>query len=193
MPLGHRTLSHGVVAFGFFNIDTDCLLLNNYFFFASDFCAWVTRWAKEGPPAEEKVPIYVIHDPKDIGNLHLAMQGYDHPGFIPAVYRLFPFPSEAEDFKQKPEGFEVREAVESLLKQYASAEDMVVRFDPQKELIHLGEYVFDRPGFREVLDYVWRGGMPLWRNNERPAYVVEMIEAVKASEHWPFKGMCRSY
>ncbi len=49
MPLAHRSLSHGTVVFGFFNIDTDCLLLNNVFFFATDFCAWIKRWAAEGP------------------------------------------------------------------------------------------------------------------------------------------------
>lgn len=193
MPLGHRTVSHGIVAFGFFNIETDCLLLNDYFFFASDFCAWVKRWAQEGPPEEERVSIYTIRDHKRVGNLHWAMQGIEHEGFLPALYRIYPFPTRPEDFKQKPEGWKTRDVVEKLLQQYATPEEMTVRFDPRKELIFLGEYVFDRPGFRDLLDYVWRGGMPLWRDNQRPQYVIDMIEAVKTSPHWPFKGMCRTY
>lgn len=193
MPLGHRSLSHGVVAFGFFNVDTDCLLLNNVFFFASDFCAWVQRWATEGPPQEERVPVYVIHNQSDIGNLHWSIQGHDHHGFIPHVHRIYPFPAAPEDFKQKPEGWQVRDVIEPILREYASLEDMVVRFDEAKGLIHLGEFIFDRSGFRELLDYVWRGGMPMWRANERPQYVLDMIEAVRTSPYWPFQGMCRAY
>ena len=193
MPLGHRTLSHGIVAFGFFNIDTDCLLLNNSFFFATDFCAWVNRWATSGPPQEERLPIYVIHEQSNIGNLHWSIQGHDHPGFIPAVHRVYPFPAAPEDFKQKPEGWQVRDIIEPILREYATVEDMVVRFDKEKELVHLGEYIFDRAGFREILDYVWRGGMPMWRDHEPPQYVLNMVEAVRNSSHWPFQGMCRTY
>lgn len=193
MPLGHRTLSHGIVAFGFFNIDSDCLLLNNYFFFASDFCAWVKEWAEQGPPAEGSQTIYVINNQHDVGNLRWAMQGYAHPGFISEVYERFPFPQDPEGFKQQPEGWQVRGEVEPLLQKYAVVEDMKVVFDQDKGLVFLGEYLFDRPGFRELLDYVWRGGMPMWRNGTRPQYVLDMIEAVRHSPHWPFQGMCREY
>jgi hypothetical protein len=41
MPLLFKSVSHGDLAFGFFNIETDMLLLNGYFFFASDFCRHV--------------------------------------------------------------------------------------------------------------------------------------------------------
>ena len=34
MPLAFESLSHGTVPFGFFNIDSDTLLLDRYFFFA---------------------------------------------------------------------------------------------------------------------------------------------------------------
>ena len=33
MPLTFDSLSHGKVAFGFFNIESDMLLLDHYFFF----------------------------------------------------------------------------------------------------------------------------------------------------------------
>ncbi|MGD2186296.1 MAG: hypothetical protein PVI71_09215 [Desulfobacterales bacterium] len=32
MPLAFESLSHGSIAFGFFNIETDMLLLENYFY-----------------------------------------------------------------------------------------------------------------------------------------------------------------
>ena len=38
MPLAFNSLSHGQIAFGFFNIDTDMLLLDRYFLFADKFC-----------------------------------------------------------------------------------------------------------------------------------------------------------
>jgi hypothetical protein len=33
MPLTFESISHGTIAFGFFNIDSDMLLLEKYFFF----------------------------------------------------------------------------------------------------------------------------------------------------------------
>ena len=37
MPLVFESLSHGTIAFGFFNIDSDMLLLEQYFLFGSEF------------------------------------------------------------------------------------------------------------------------------------------------------------
>jgi hypothetical protein len=39
MPLSFESLSHGTIAFGFFNIESDMLLCDRYFLFADDFCA----------------------------------------------------------------------------------------------------------------------------------------------------------
>ncbi len=53
MPLGFDTLSHGNIPVGFFNIDTDCFLIDNLFVFASDLCRWLTQWAGGLGPNEE--------------------------------------------------------------------------------------------------------------------------------------------
>ena len=45
MPLSFKSESHGDIAFGFFNIESDMLLLENYFFFADKFCEWMTQMA----------------------------------------------------------------------------------------------------------------------------------------------------
>jgi hypothetical protein len=45
LPLEFHFLSHGRIAFGFFNIDTDLLLLEKYFFFAHFFCNAVGKIA----------------------------------------------------------------------------------------------------------------------------------------------------
>ncbi len=42
MPLEFQSLSHGPIAFGFFNIESDMLLLEHYFFFASEFCKYIS-------------------------------------------------------------------------------------------------------------------------------------------------------
>ena len=43
MPLAFDSISHGTIAFGFFNIDSDMLLLDHYFFFATEFCDNISR------------------------------------------------------------------------------------------------------------------------------------------------------
>lgn len=45
MPLAFESLSHGAIAFGFFNIESDMLLLEHYFFFATDFCEHIRAMA----------------------------------------------------------------------------------------------------------------------------------------------------
>jgi len=42
--LAFKSLSHGTVAFGFFNIESDLLLLDRRFFFAADFATSSQRW-----------------------------------------------------------------------------------------------------------------------------------------------------
>ncbi|MEJ2023744.1 MAG: hypothetical protein P8Y00_01760, partial [Deltaproteobacteria bacterium] len=63
MPLAFESLSHGTGAFGFFNIASDMLLLEHYFFFAEDFCAWIVDMAeKEEIRLETRWPVFDIPD-----------------------------------------------------------------------------------------------------------------------------------
>ncbi len=60
MPLAFQSLSHGQIAFGFFNIETDMLLLDIHFFFADDFCRAVRELAEVsggGPSLIDLMPI----------------------------------------------------------------------------------------------------------------------------------------
>ena len=45
MPLSFESMSHGTIAFGFFNIESDMLLCDRYFFFADDFCVKIGQMA----------------------------------------------------------------------------------------------------------------------------------------------------
>lgn len=44
MPLAFQSLNRGRAAFGFFNIETDMLLLDNHFMFADTSAGWSQKW-----------------------------------------------------------------------------------------------------------------------------------------------------
>ena len=190
MPLSFESVSHGELAFGFFNIETDMLLLNDYFFFAFDFCRHVTDLARQpsDKPYRSAWNVHVMPH-EAIGNLHGAIAGADLSGFIGEVYRLFPFPKEPAAFKQSPEGHSTREQIERLATTFAPARRIPVMVNPNGEFIAIGNYAFDRPQFHALLSYVWLGGYPRWKNDVRPAYVVEMAAAAEASGHPLFAGI----
>ena len=102
MPLAFESLSHGTIAFGFFNIESDMLLMDQYFFFVDDFCSNVEKIAAApfDRAYEEIWQIYQISDPHQIGDLNGAIHGVRYVGFLGEVYRRFPFPEKPEDFKQ---------------------------------------------------------------------------------------------
>jgi hypothetical protein len=41
-------------------------------------------------------------------------------------------------------------------------------------------FVFDRETFAALVSYVDRGGYPRWRNEQRPPYVLAMMNALRA-------------
>lgn len=190
MPLGFESISHGEVAFGFFNLETDLLLLNDYFFFASDFCGHISRVAEEPLRGNEESlwEIYRIEQPLQIGNLMGAIQGIDETGFIGAVYRLFPFPKDRNQFRQNPEGFKNRPLIENLIRAYAKPKRVSFRIDQEKHRVSIGDYVFSWAGFLELIRYVWLGGMPRWKDSIRPPYVMAMKTKIERSQSELFKG-----
>ena len=102
MPLAFESKSHGTVAFGFFNIHIDMLLLDNLFFFADSFCKAVMEIARAEGKAVAAFDGWRIPDSRMIGNLHGAIAGTDLSGFIGVTYGRFPFPASRDDFKQRP-------------------------------------------------------------------------------------------
>jgi hypothetical protein len=190
MPLAFDSLSHGKIAFGFFNIETDLLLLNRYFFFASDFCRHLLEAAeglREGK-WEAAWEVYSLEE-TEVGNLMGAIHGFDLRGFIGEVYRLFPFPKDPEGFKQNPGGYRTRPQIELILPKYGSALQPLFRLTKKKNEVHIGEYRFDRENFQELLLYVWLGGYPRWRDGRRPGYVEEMKRTVEKIGCFPFEGL----
>ncbi len=182
MPLEFDSISHGKIAFGFFNIETDMVLLNQYFLFAEDFCHSIAEASRKNEPRfEAPWKVYSFQNRRDIGNLMGAIQGVDHRGFIGEVYKLFPFPKLQEEFKQKPEGNHTRPLMERLVQKYAAKTDLYFRMDQKSERISIGEYLFDKPTFHELIKYIWRGGLPRWKDNLRPDYVILMGKVIAQS------------
>jgi len=191
MPLEFESLSHGRIVFGFFNIETDMILLNQYFFFAEDFCYAISRAAEKVDETFETTWEAYRIEPENIGNLMGAIHGFDHKGFIGEVYKLFPFPVRQEDFKQKPGGYQNRATIEALIQKYGERTHLSLRIDPKRNENVIGEYVFSRTSLRELIEYVWLGGLPRWKDGIRPGYVKALKDAIERSRHLLFKDLFR--
>jgi len=183
VPLEFHSLSHGRIAFGFFNIDTDLLLLEKYFFFAHFFCNTVEKIAswKDHEVENVVIPGYAIERFENIGNLMGAIHGMDLTGFIGAVYQLFPFPQSPEEFKQKLDGKEHRVVVENLISQWGHPVKILVEVKARSQRVKIAETLFSKTAFHELVAYVWRGGMPGWQDTLRPDYVRKMKDAINTS------------
>ena len=191
MPLGFESISHGTIAFGFFNIDSDMLLLENYFLFADKFCSHVVDITEmNGNSVYSKDwSIYHIKDPADVGDLMSAIHGIKYTGFIGELYRKYSFPEKAEEFKQKPEGSNTQNEVIKLIGKYAEPETIPFSIDKKTHNVKIGVFEFSKSVFQELIYYVWRGGLPRWKDEIRPAYVLTMKEKVENCQLDVFKGL----
>ena len=191
MPLAFQSLSHGEIAFGFFNIDSDMLLLEQYFMFGSEFCQYVGELAENFKEAEyeSRWQVYAIEDRAQIGDLTGAIYGIHHSGFIGELYRKFPFPKEAGQFKQKPEGSRTQTLVRDMISVYARRIHIPVTIAERASEIDIGEYKFSRNVFLELIKYVWRGGYPRWKDEIRPRYVEEMKFKIERHHQPLFKDL----
>ena len=191
MPLSFESMSHGTIAFGFFNIESDMLLCDRFFFFADDFCAKIGQMAGHaGKPAYQTGwKVYTIDSPEKIGDLMGALHGVHFTGFIGELYRRFPFPERPADFKQKPEGARTQSLVTEIISKYAETEEIQIVADNKRLKTAIGRYHFNRYQFQELLKYVWRGGYPRWKDDIRPAYVLDMKKQIMANRMGIFENM----
>jgi hypothetical protein len=191
MPLAFESLSHGTVAFGFFNIESDMLLLENLFFFAPDFCGLVSKAAQTAPGRvfEKNLAAIEIRDRGKIGDLHGAIQGVVHEGFIGAMYLRHPFPARPEDFRQNPQGRCGRREAEDLIAGYGKRVATALSIDAGGREAAVGPFRFARSSFQALVNYVWRGGYPRWKDEIRPDYVQAMKKSVAESGSGIFEDM----
>ncbi len=191
MPLAFDSLSHGPIAFGFFNIDSDILLLDRYFFFSTDFCEHISGIVESDEEGSFKtsLQVYYIEEPEDIGDLMGAIHGIHYQGFIGELYRRFPLPQSPEDFRQKPEGVKTRALVEDMIAKYAEYIEIPFITDKEAQAVEIGAYRFSRPSFHELIKYVWRGGYPRWKDEVKPDYVLAMKREIEQKKIVLFEGI----
>jgi hypothetical protein len=193
MPLSFKSESHGNIAFGFFNIESDMLLLENYFFFADEFCQLIDMVAKKSDNGQKQFQfkVYYITDPQNIGDLMGAIHNVRFTGFIGNIYKLFPFPEDPDAFKQNPEGYKTQDIVKEQIEDISEQIEIKIEFFPNSK-IHIGSYTFNISVFHELIRYVDQGGYPRWKDEIRPGYVVQMKEGTQKSSNSFFKGIFAS-
>ena len=104
-------------------------------------------------------------------------------------YKLFPFPKEHGNFKQKPEGFKNRILIEGLIQKFAKRLDIPFVVNQKDDKIGIGEYLFNRASLQELIKYIWLGGFPRWRDGFRPDYVLAMKKMIEQSKNHLFEGL----
>ena len=188
MPLRFESISHGDIAFGFFNVKSDMLLLENNFFFADYFCQQIT--ALEDSYGEGQTcqwDVWHIQNRSDIGGFGSVMGEVRDVGFWGELYRLYPFPKRPEEFHQQPDGWQTQPEVVDIIGNYGAQRKISFSVDPHNERVCMGEYCFSYDVFKQLIQYVWVGGYPRWQDGIRPQYVLQMKEKIAASEK-PFLG-----
>ena len=118
--------------------------------------------------------VYSIDPVEKIGDLMGAIHGERYIGFIGEVYRRFPFPINPSEFKQKPQGYQNRAAIETIVEQYGDLIEIPFTIAKAAREFMIGDYTFNRSVFLELIQYVWRGGYPRWKNEEKPVYLLEL-------------------
>lgn len=193
MPLSFKSENHGNIAFGFFNIESDMLLLENYFFFADEFCKLIDQASKESDNGQQQFQfkIYSIADPNSIGDLMGAIHKVRFTGFIGNIYKLFPFPEDPDAFKQNPEGYKTQDIVKEQIEDISEQIEIKIAFFPNSN-VHIGSYIFNISVFHELIRYVDQGGYPHWKDEIRPEYVVSMKESIEKNSNSFFKGIFAS-
>jgi hypothetical protein len=191
MPLAFSSISHGTIAFGFFNIESDMLLCDHCFFFATDFCRIIENLVEHVGGESYQTPwqVYLIERPEDIGDLSGAIQGNRFEGFIGELYRSFPFPENLAGFKQNPKGSQTQSEVLKMIEKYARLEEISVEISAKGREINIGAYRFTRNQFQKLVLYVWRGGYPRWKDEIRPAYVTQMKDSILLNCKGIFEGI----
>jgi len=184
MPISFTSKSHGEIPIGFFNIETDMLLMDRYFFFSTDFCEWVIEWGDADELSHDEKTVYAIRDKNMIGDLAGAIYGFEFTGFIGEMYKLFPFPESRSGFKQKPYGTQNRTTVETAIQPFAVQLKIPIVFSRGSRTIGFGDYLFSAEVFNEIIKYVEVGGMPRWLNGQPPDYVSRMTARLEETHHW---------
>jgi hypothetical protein len=62
-------------------------------------------------------------------------------------------------------------------------------FNIDSDMLLLDHYCFTRASFHELINYVWHGGYPRWKDEIRPDYVVSMEKIISQDPRGVFDGI----
>ena len=71
--------------------------------------------------------------------------------------------------------------MEKIIEKYGELKSIQFRVKADADEVHIGEYSFKNNVFEELINYVWEGGYPKWKNGQRPEYVLNMMDWIKKS------------
>jgi hypothetical protein len=75
-----------------------------------------------------------------------------------------------------------------MIQKYVKPSPISVTVAAPDQTTTIGAYRFSREVFQRLLQYVWVGGYPQWKNGVRPDYVLAMTENVRRSPAPLFGG-----
>jgi hypothetical protein len=82
--------------------------------------------------------------------------------------------------------------IEELIQKYGKRVSLPFVINQKDDQVSIGEYVFSRTVFQELIKYIWVGGFPRWKDEIRPDYVMAMKEKIDKSRHSLFDGLILS-
>lgn len=162
-----------------------------YFLFADKFCSYVAELSETvGEQTYQTIwKVQIIRTAEAIGDLMGAIHGIRYSGFMGELYRCFPFPHGAQEFKQNPQGFQTQTQVSEIIAKYAAPREIQVTVNNVRAEIQIGDYRFSSVQFQALIDYVWRGGYPRWKDEIRPACVSAIREKILRNPQGIFEGL----
>jgi hypothetical protein len=76
-----------------------------------------------------------------------------------------------------------------LIQKYGEKKEVQFVIRSKDDKIGIGEYLFNRTSFQKLIEYIWMGGFPRWKDGIRPDYVLRMKEMIEQSERSFFDGL----
>jgi hypothetical protein len=143
----------------------------------------------DNQPFRTAWPVYFIAEPENIGDLMGAIHGDRYTGFIGKLYACFPFPEDPENFKQNPLADLTQAQVRSIIEEFAEKIEIQFVVDGNAQEVMIGDYTFSRTVFHQLIRYVWRGGYPRWKNEEKPDYLIELKTRLNQNAGRFFDGL----
>jgi hypothetical protein len=83
--------------------------------------------------------------------------------------------------------------VEAMISKYAERSKTLFTMDELQNEVVIGPYRFSGSSFRALIRYVWQGGYPRWKDEQRPDYVLAMKERIDQSHCSLFQGLDLSF